>query len=490
MTATLEVVETDAPPQELIQGTVVSAVVAHRDAAMAAVVEAAALLAQGFAKAEEARQLGVQAHAEGRFYEQDRSKQDAYQKLFTPFDAAGSVECFRQQVDANTWVRLLSLTGIDRLMDKQGRADFMAQLAGDVPIVSEENIYDMFEGMVGDARRIFQRGLARAFGSLDRRFKSHDGFKVGSRIIVDRVFDADGHVNYHSKMGETLLDIERAFAVLSGEPETVGSLMAQIREERAGSWRARQSEHQTRYFKIRIFKNGNAHLWMLDADLVDAVNRELADFYGEVLPDGVARDPDQDAERDLHSNAGLPSKDLAFYPTDGKTAAKALRLADVWIRKGDYVLEPQAGEGGLLDVLLPTGARIDAVEINAGRCQRMALKYRQPSKGGLTIIQANFLRMSAVPKYTHVVMNPPFHGTHWMEHVVHAMAFLAPGGVLTTILPISAELGETKKHKAFRAWAAKYSRYGELRFSDLPPESFKAAGTRINTVVLTLYKGR
>ena len=76
-----------------------------------------------------------------------------------------------------------------------------------------------------------------------------------------------------------------------------------------------------------------------------------------------------------------------------------------------------------------------------------------------------------------------------MEHVTHAFDFLAPGGKLVTVLPVSAELGGSKKHQAFRKWATDRNRWGnEPEFRDLPAESFISAGTRVNTVVLTVYR--
>lgn len=107
----------------------------------------------------------------------------------------------------------------------------------------------------------------------------------------------------------------------------------------------------------------------------------------------------------------------------------------------------------------------------------------------LKVTCANFLRLTPAPVYDHVVMNPPFSGTHWMAHVIHAFDFLKPGGKLVAILPASAEVNETQRHIEFRAWVQKVggSRYGRL-FSDLPPESFAEVGTRIQTVILTLIK--
>ena len=75
-----------------------------------------------------------------------------------------------------------------------------------------------------------------------------------------------------------------------------------------------------------------------------------------------------------------------------------------------------------------------------------------------------------------------------MAHVRRAFECLRPGGVLRTVLPISAELGQSSKHQAFRGWAKDRSRYGRLRFHDLPDGSFAEVGTRVHTVVLTLHR--
>ncbi len=84
-------------------------------------------------------------------------------------------------------------------------------------------------------------------------------------------------------------------------------------------------------------------------------------------------------------------------------------------------------------------------------------------------------------------MNPPFFGTHWMDHIRHAWDCLKDGGKLSAILPISAELGQSAKYVAFRRWAEKHSRGWRL-FTDLPAESFVESGTLINTVILRLEK--
>jgi hypothetical protein len=96
---------------------------------------------------------------------------------------------------------------------------------------------------------------------------------------------------------------------------------------------------------------------------------------------------------------------------------------------------------------------------------------------------ANFLTQTSVPVYDYVIMNPPFYGTHWMDHVKHAFKFLKPGGLLRSVLPATAELNET-----FAAWLKPLIGKWDRPWTDLPPESFATSGTRVQTVILELRK--
>jgi len=480
---------------ELIPRTTVSAIVGARDGAMATMREAIGLLEQGHALASDAAATSQGAHGGQVFTGANHADSSHYSRLFARLDPAESLEQFRRQLDARTWMNLIAMTGIRDLMDRTAKDDLYKDLSSSVPEVTEEAVYSILENLVTDADLIFQRGLARAFSDLDSRFKSHDAFKVGSRIILTRVFDEWGMWNYHNSARETIADIERVFAVLDGNrvPD-IGALARVIEESRAGrgsrlgralgasSFGPRQSTCETEYFRIHTFKNGNAHLWMLRDDLVEKANLVLAKYYGEVLPDSV---PEGTPEADLRSKSGALSKDLAFYPTPPEVVSHALR--NIHIDANSHVLEPSAGTGNMARELLKTGARVKAIEVHPDRFQSLiGLSMEQPR---LRCIRGNFLRSTPVAEFTHVVMNPPFYGTHWMQHVVHAFDFLAPGGTLVAILPVTAELGTSGKHTKFRAWAKKHVGYGSP-FRDLPSESFASSGTRVNTVVLTLHRAR
>lgn len=466
----------------IIPATKVASIVGSRDAALSTARRAAILIGQGHALAAEAAALAHQAYGDAVFHEVDHGKQHAFSRLFLSFDVDASVEAFRKNMDARTWIRIIELSGIRQLMDRTEKDKFYKELAGTVPEVTEDAILSALEALAGDAKLIFQRGLARVFTDLDRRFKSHDAFKIGSRIILTRLFTEDGYWNFHSSARETIADVERVFALLAGAAPNAGALVQAIDASRRG-YGARQGVCESEYFRIRTFMNGNAHLWFTRDDLVEKANLTLADYYGEVLPDGV---PAGGPEADLRSSSREVSKDLAFYPTPEAVAQPI--VASLHLGASDRVLDPSAGDGGLVVPLLKTGARVTGIEVDPRRYSQLA---RLPAaRGQLTAVLANFLQMPQDPSYTHVLMNPPFFGTHWMDHVVHAYGFLAPGGLLVAILPATAEVSESRRHEEFREWAKARAESHWCMFSGLPPESFAPSGTRVQTVTLRLRRGR
>ena len=192
---------------------------------------------------------------------------------------------------------------------------------------------------------------------------------------------------------------------------------------------------------------------------------------------------DKTAE-DLKKTANLPAKDLQFYPTPEDVVARM--LSDVYIREGERVLEPSAGIGNIAFAAAEKGAHVRAVEIHPGRAQALVARGHP----NVEVSNTNFLTMPVSQEFDYVLMNPPFYGTHWIDHVIHAFKFLKPGGKLIAVLPITAEFGDSKRHKAFHKWIeANNKSWGGSSFTDLPTESFASVGTRINTVILEMRRG-
>lgn len=452
-----------------------------RDKSLSKIKEAATALDVAYQLADDAESAAKMAHLGKKFHISDRTNSRHFKSLFRDnFDSAKSIEVYRKKLDADIWVYLFEVTGMREIMDVEEVQKFEKSLLDDVPEISVSNVSATFERLCGDAGTIFKRGLANAFSKLDRRFKSHDVFKLGSRIILTNVFSDYGGWNYGSRYREAIADVERVFAVLDGESPDMAGLVHAVDMSRGG-WGAMQSECESRYFKIRGFKNGNAHLWFTRDDLVKKANKVLSEYYGEVLPDGCAADVHTES---LKTRAGLPSTNLQFYATPPEVVE---RLFDGLYFSSDMrVLEPSAGTGDLVRPLLAKGVSVDAIEIHSKRF----LEIEAIRSEKLQTLNANFLRIPAEPIYDRIVMNPPFFGTHWIEHIMHAFDFLkTDGGVLRAILPVTAQIGESKKHMAFRKWTDANNRgYRHTLFSPLPCQSFASSGTNINTVIFEITR--
>ena len=418
-------------------------------------------------------------------------------------------------IDTNCWQEVIKLTDLELLMDKEekdklhhqmmepdppkrncyGERHAIAKLdeiKGTMPEFDEATVVATLETMLGQSGLIFQRGLANSFAKLDRRFRSHDGFRIGSRIIFDRVFDSNGQFDYRSAQRDAIYDVERTLMILDGKkPNAVyNSIVGQIEKERSGRFSKHQSVHEADFFRIRIFQNGNAHLWFKRDDLVEKANKLLADWYGEVIGDdseeAKAEDPFAEQKR-------TPARYFGFYPTPDEARRKLLHDT---IESFDYrhkdnpravrVLEPSAGTGNLARPFVDKGATVDCCEIQPHLAQQLRADtgYRHVWNQDFLALQPEVTGM-----YDYVIMNPPFDRERDIDHVMHAFKFLKPGGIMHAIMSAGTEFRETKKAIAFREFLEKnLVKHWGSPFEDLPPNSFSSVGTNVNTVIVRIAK--
>lgn len=436
----------------------------------------------------------------------------------------------RKLTDINAWAYIIERTDLERLMDTQAKAqlrDQMAyvpdrvdrrgqliteeEIAKGLPEITVDNILATLSGFAGDADMIFRRGIANVFSKLDRRFRSHDGFKIGSRLILTRFFGNGGDIEYGATR-DMVVDIERVFAVLDGKPEAqFTSALNAVSADRRGRYGPRQSEIETEYFRIKGYMNGNCHMWFQRDDLVEKVNKLLAEWYGEVIADGQTQEADPFADVKT-----APAKYYGFYPTPDDAASQLFTGNDHW-RNGRIhitqaadepqlrILEPSAGTGNLARrcITEPVSEIADydwkvkqAREWNAShRFDNLVdvVELQPHLADGLKaagcfnrVYAMDFLHLSpeVTGLYDIVAMNPPFDRERDIDHVMHAMKFLKPGGRLHAILSAGTEFRETKKTVAFRALMEQLG----ATWEDLPANSFSEVGTNVNTIILRVTK--
>lgn len=347
----------------------------------------------------------------------------------------------------SAWRYVYKGYSIDRLCSPKDKRRF-EQLLESPPDLTMENLREAFGDFIADPRGNILRALAEVFADLDPAFKSHEKVKIGVAGLPKRVI-IRGFGGYSSWGRDTVESILNAMAGIQEKPLVTP-------QELHGLIKDGDALAESRGVRLSRFKNGNGHLYFEPWTLKD-VNRALAEYYGPVLADC------HDDEPKGKKASTAVSADLQYYPTPAKVAADI--VDDLYIQHGDRVLEPSCGCGRFMDPLRAKGATVLGIEVDPGRAA-------QCRASGHDVLVGNFLETVPTGDFDRVVMNPPFYGQHYAKHVLHALNFLKPGGVLTAILPVTA-----KDHGLV-----------DGQWRDLPVGTFRESGTNINTTILTIKK--
>lgn len=395
--------------------------------------------------------------------------------------ASAHASHMRKNLRQSGWKAIYNRLNIDMIASANDKRLFERTLA-DPPELTADIVRATFAHYYANPRLHILRGLAEVFADLDPAYKSHAKVKIGVKGLPKRVIlhNVGGYGSYGK---DKLRDILNALAAYQGKPlvthTDLSLLLAdgdalRVDREIADPAHSDYSQEpaklvpiQGRDIWLRKFANGNGHLFFGPTSLLD-INRGLAEFYGEALPDA-----EPDNVRPTASTA--VSKDLQFYWSPAAVVEAALDYAGIPTARGYSgalpvwrVLEPSCGEGHILDALAKHGHTVMGIEYHPGRAAICKAK-------GHAVLTANFLECPARAEYDAVVLNPPFSGRHYLQHVRHAYKFLKPDGVLVAVLPATAWYD----HGALPDG-------GEWR--DLPVGSFGEVGTNVPTGLFRIRK--
>lgn len=389
----------------------------------------------------------------------------------------------RKNLLQSGWKAIYNRLNIDMIASANDKRLFERTLA-DPPPLTAEIVRSTFSHYYANPRLHILRGLAEAFVDLDPAYKSHAKVKIGVKGLPKRVIlnNVGGYGSPHGSYGrDRLRDIINALAAYQGKPLLTHTELAailddgdalridqEIPDRNQSKW---ERERDPKFVKVigrdvwlKRYDNGNGHLYFGPSALLD-INRGLAEFYGDVLPD-------VDPEQPERAPSTAVAKDLQFYWSPGKVIDAALEFAGIPDMSGYRdrrpeplrILEPSCGDGRILDAIWARMHRALGIEYHAGRAAQAKAK-------GHNVFTANFLECPPKPEFDAVVMNPPFYGRHYVKHVLHALKFLKPGGTLVSILPATAHYDHQEL-------------VGEWR--DLPVGSFAEAGTNVPTGMLRM----
>lgn len=256
--------------------------------------------------------------------------------------------------------------------------------------------------------------------------------------------------------------------------------------------------------------SGRAAWWLrlpakMDRKLYVATNKVIEAVDGKWSREDAAhvfeRDPREALGLAVETGKAENRKQTlqAFY-SPRAVAKRVVELAEIGPLAS--VLEPSAGEGAIAEeaagVLMshaPTGTLgqdvrdlVKCYEVDPVAFGKLsALGYRDAER-------ADFLEVPPTPEaFDRVVMNPPFTKGAAAEHVLHAYAFLKPGGILVSVMPGRANVFQLSA-LPFAARAAVKKAFvallveGRAHVENLPEGSFKESGTTVSTHLLKLTK--
>lgn len=358
-----------------------------------------------------------------------------------------SLSCLEESLLKSAWRYVWKIYELETLAGADRKRKILHMFEKPIPFTLE-NIRDTFGDMIADPWYSIHKALAEAFVTLDPSFRSHEKMKIGVKGLPKRVILSN--VGCYGSWGrDRITNILNAIAAYEGKPlvtyEEINTLFnSEDVLNGRGVW-------------LKRYQNGNGHLYFSPETLL-SVNKALADFYGQVLPDCYT-------EGEKPTGTAV-SKDLQFYPTPKEVISYL--IGDINF-KGKLVLEPSCGTGNIMEAVLKAGGDVFGIEFNTSRAMECRGK-------GLPVAIGNFLETPVEEKYDYVMMNPPFYGKHYAKHVKHAYKFLKQGGLLRAVLPVTAQTDHGLLDDMNPSWF------------HLPIGSFRESGTNVNTVICTIRK--
>jgi hypothetical protein len=203
-----------------------------------------------------------------------------------------SMEQATKEIDARWWRHCFSYTGLMTILDAQATREFNESLDKSPPPFTMETIEAMVLEMYQKKDELFLRGVHHAFRKLDSSYRSNDKqrFEVGRRSVITYLFDTwysgrrEFRINYRER--GWINDLHRCICLLMDEPYQEHALEAAIHEQTLEG-----NVFENDYIRLKGFKNGNGHLYILDEELRLKINRCIAEYCGPSIPDDRVNNP-------------------------------------------------------------------------------------------------------------------------------------------------------------------------------------------------------
>jgi phospholipid N-methyltransferase len=170
-------------------------------------------------------------------------------------------------------------------------------------------------------------------------------------------------------------------------------------------------------------------------------------------------------------------KEYDFFETPADLADEMVEQAN--IKPGMTVLEPSAGHGAIAEAV-----RRACPKATLEVCEIQSVNRDILMRKGFNVVGAEFVDRLDDNHYDRIVMNPPFSRQQDIDHVNYAYSLLKPGGRLVAIMSASVKFRDNRKAQEFKQLIKDIG----AEIVNLPENSFKASGTCVNTVGVSMNR--
>lgn len=182
-----------------------------------------------------------------------------------------NVNEFRKGFDRKIWRYLFEISGTSHLMNADQKAEFEKTMENDVPEIKVETIEATLSVAKRERGETFVKGLVGTLQGVCSAYKSNKSFVINKKLIFSGL---SGHGQYAEVMKHRMVDIERMIHIANNEmPPEVGlsnSLYGMI---------GKSDSKEFKYFTVKTFLNGNAHLIVNCNGTLNKLNNMIADYY-------------------------------------------------------------------------------------------------------------------------------------------------------------------------------------------------------------------
>lgn len=180
-----------------------------------------------------------------------------------------------------------------------------------------------------------------------------------------------------------------------------------------------------------------------------------------------------------------PKKAYDLFETPLPLAQKLMRNFDV-LADGSVMLEPSAGNGNLVSVILNSGNfKVRAVEIQTNCAIELHRRFRaEVELCRLEVRQDDFMHTTFDRKFSGCLMNPPFSRQQDIDHVGRAIDLMSKedGCTLVAVMAAGVLFRQNAKTVAFRRLLQEL----DAKIEENPDGTFMPSGTAVNTVTVTV----